>query len=236
MAMKIVAVRIGDRYGPEYEKYLEEKLPEYEFVWVREPIRDGVLLQWNKMYGMGLDLDDPICVMDIDVLLVNDYKELFEYPIKRGQFVSIPGWWRDTEKKRYKINGGFFKYYPKDCRYIYDKFMSDPDLWQNYYIKRGITRGPVNGEQHFVEDNVNEQLELVMVPDSWVARWCAKEEIGTKNFDLNKWKVKTTQLYNKVTGNDYVYLGGEFHPDIKMVHFTHAMNKPHDWEDYKDFA
>ena len=34
--MKIVAVRIGDRYGPEYEKYLEEKLPEHEFIWVRE--------------------------------------------------------------------------------------------------------------------------------------------------------------------------------------------------------
>ena len=26
MAMKIVAIRIGDRYGLEYEKYLEEKL------------------------------------------------------------------------------------------------------------------------------------------------------------------------------------------------------------------
>ena len=37
MAMKIMAVRIGDRYGPEYEKYLEEKLPEYEFIWIREP-------------------------------------------------------------------------------------------------------------------------------------------------------------------------------------------------------
>ena len=63
-----------------------------------------------------------------------------------------------------------------------------------------------------------------------------KEDIGVKNFDLNKWKVKTTQLYNKITGNDYVYLGGEFHPDIKMVHFTHATNKPHDWEDYRDFV
>ena len=42
MMMKIVAVRIGDRYGPEYEEYLESKLPEYEFIWVREPIRDDV--------------------------------------------------------------------------------------------------------------------------------------------------------------------------------------------------
>ena len=107
MGMKIVAIRIGDRYGLEYEKYLEDKLSEYEFIWIRKPIRDDVLLQWNKMYAMSLDIDEPVVVMDIDVLLTNNYKELFEYPIKKGQFVSIPGWWRDTENKRYKINGGF---------------------------------------------------------------------------------------------------------------------------------
>jgi len=107
MGMKIIAIRIGDRYGPEYEKYLEEKLPEYEFIWIRKPIRDDVLLQWNKMYAMSLDIDEPVVVMDIDVLLTGNYKDLFEYPIKKGQFVSIPGWWRDTENKRYKINGGF---------------------------------------------------------------------------------------------------------------------------------
>ena len=26
-----------------------------------------------------------------------------------------------------------------------------------------------------------------------------------------------------------------FHPDIKFVHFTHRMNKPHEWEDYEKF-
>ena len=113
--------------------------------------------------------------------------------------------------------------------------MKDPDYWQNFYIKRGIAKGPVNGEQYFVEDNVNEELELITVPESWVCRWCAKEDIGVKDFDLTKWKIHTTKLYNKVTGNDYVYLGGEFHPDIKMVHFTHSTNKPHDWEDINAF-
>ena len=29
--MKILAVRIGEKYGPEYETYLEKKLPEYDF-------------------------------------------------------------------------------------------------------------------------------------------------------------------------------------------------------------
>ena len=81
--MKLVTVRIGDRYGPEYEKYLQKKLPDYEFIWVRKPIQDNIFFQWNKMYGMNLDIDEPICVMDIDILLVNDYKKIFEYPIPR---------------------------------------------------------------------------------------------------------------------------------------------------------
>ena len=87
--MKIVAVRIGDKYGQQYEEYLESKLPEYEFIWVREPIREDVILQWNKMYGMSLDIDEPICVMDIDIILTNDYKEVFEFPIKRGEFAYV---------------------------------------------------------------------------------------------------------------------------------------------------
>ena len=76
---KILCVRIGEKYGPEYETYLEKKLPEHEFIWIREPYHDQVTLQWNKMWGMQLDIDEPICVMDIDVLLVNDYKKVFDY-------------------------------------------------------------------------------------------------------------------------------------------------------------
>ena len=116
--MKIFAVRIGDRYGPEYEKYLESKLPEYEFVWIRDQIHPDVLMQWNKMSAMNSGIDEPVCVMDIDMLLVNDYKEIFEYPVKRGEFVAMPGWWRDTKREGYSLNGGFFKYYPTDCKYI----------------------------------------------------------------------------------------------------------------------
>jgi hypothetical protein len=67
--MDIVAVRIGDKYGPEYETYLEKKLPEYNFIWIHEPYHPDVTLQWNKMWGMQMDTDEPICVMDIDILL-----------------------------------------------------------------------------------------------------------------------------------------------------------------------
>jgi hypothetical protein len=233
--MKIIAVRIGDRYGPEYESYLEKRLADYEITWIREPFHPGVKMQWNKMWAMSLDIDEPVCVIDIDIILINDYRKLFEFPILPGQFVSIPGWWRDTEKEGYKINGGFFKYYPRDCRYIYDKFVSDIEHWQQYYIKQGITKGPINGEQYFVEDSVRERLELITVPESWVARWCATED-PLYGKDIKKWQAETSAKYKKVTGNEYLYLGGEFHSDIKMVHFTHAVNLPHTWEDYKKFT
>lgn len=220
--MKIIAVRIGTKYGLEYEKYLESKLPEYEFIWVREPIRDDVKLQWNKMYGMSLDVDEPICVMDIDVVLENDYKQIFEYPIERGEFVAMPGWWRDSNPE-YLINGGFFKYYPKDCRYIYDQFMSNVDKWQRHYIENGITKGPINGEQHFVEDHVKQKLKLKIMPNSWFTRW--HSGIGMSEKQLENWKIKTNIKYINLTGNDYLFMD-EFHPDIKLIHYTHSQNKP----------
>ena len=230
--MKIFAVRIGNKYGPEYEDYLKRKLPEYDLNWIREPINSKIQLQWNKMHVMSLDLDEPICIIDIDILLVNDYKKLFEYPIERGEFVAMPGWWREDQS--YVINGGFFKYYPKDCKYIYDKFMSDVDHWQSFYIKNGTTTGPVNGEQHFVEDSVKERLKLKTIPNSWVTRWCSNSN-AIAGKDYEKWQFKTSLKYQSLTNNKYIYFGGAFHPDIKLVHFTNAVNKPHEWEYYKYF-
>ena len=231
--MNILAVRIGEKYGLEYEEYLERKLSGYTLEWIREPYHPKVTLQWNKMWGMQLDQDDPICVMDNDVLLMGDYKKIFDYPIKQGQFLAMPGWWRDTKKEGYFINGGFFKYYPKDCKYIYDKFMSDIHGWQRYYIDNGVTKGPVNGEQYFVEDSVKERLQLIMLPNHWFTRWAVNEDIVNRS--MTKWQVQITRKYQKITGNDYIFLGGEFHPDIKFVHFTHRNNKPMEWEYYENF-
>lgn len=222
--MKIVCVRIGDRYGPEYEKYLESKLPEYEFIWVREPIQDNIHLQWNKIYGMTLDIDEPICVMDIDILLINDYKKIFEYPIEKGQFLTIDSWWLDTRFSRFTINGGFYKYYPTDCKYIYDKFMENPEYYQSKYIKEGYTKGPVNGEQHFIEDSVKEKLELVYLPKSWFCRF------------VDDGVSRLNRKYKLSTGNPYMFLGDHFHEDIKFVHFTHSENLPHLWSKYELFV
>lgn len=221
--MKIFCVRIGDRYGPEYETYLEQKLPEYEFVWIREETIGR--LQWNKLVPMSYNyIEEPIVVMDIDILLINDYKKIFEYPIERGQFLAAPGWWRwKKEMPRFTINGGFQKYYPQDVNYIYQKFMEDPIHWQSYYIKEGFTSGPVNGEQNFVEDSVNERLKLVKLPNAW---FCRMDVIDGTHGTLSNLNAR----YKEATGNHYMFMGSDFHPDIKFVHFTNMANHPNDWE------
>jgi hypothetical protein len=233
--MIVYCVRIGNKYGPEYEDYIEKKLKYYDVRWIRESFDPRVVLQWNKMLPMSLDIDEPVCVIDIDLFLINDYHQLFEYPIARGEFLAIPGWWNPGDG--YTINGGFFKYWPKDCKPIFDKFMLDPIYWQQYYIKAGITTGPVNGEQYFVEDSVKEYLALKLIPDSWVTRWATREIIdNTLSKEYSDWERSMNLNYIKRTGNEYCYLAGEFHLDIKLVHFTNSNNKPHKWEGYNDYV
>jgi len=45
-----------------------------------------------------------------------------------------------------------------------NKFMSNPEYWMEYYIKNGTTVGPVNGEQYFIQDSVEEKLNLKYLP------------------------------------------------------------------------
>ena len=155
MGTKVFACRIGNKFGQDVEDYINSKIP--NVTWIRDEL-DGVRLQWNKMRVMNMDIDEPVVVIDIDLEFINDYMDAINYPIERGQFLSAKSWWRDSMRSdvSYSVNGGFYKYYPKDCKYIYDKFMKDKLRWQNYYIDNGITVGPVNGEQYFVEDSVNE--------------------------------------------------------------------------------
>ena len=72
------------------------------------------------------------------------------------------------------------------------------------------------------------------MPNEWFTRWVTDESINYGK-SMTKWQVQITRKYIECTGNDYIYLGGEFHPDIKFVHFTHRQNKPHLWKDYENF-
>ena len=215
VSMKIFCVRIGTKYGPEYEDYINSKLEGHEVVWIREQFHPHVPLQWNKM---------QVFDMDIDKLLINDYDEVINYPCDRGDFVSIPYWW-NFNGTPFKMSGGFYKFWPSTTKHIYQKFMSDIPYYTNYYIKAGLTVGPVNGEFMFVQDSLY-GMNVKLMPDAWFTRWLSNGDAGMCG--------KLSDKYIEVTGNEYLY-NGDFHKDIKMVHFTNSMNKPHEWTEYDRF-
>lgn len=222
--LKVFCFRIGKKYGPEYEEYLSNKLGEkYDLIFIRNSLDYKIALQWNKMFLMNLDYDKPIVVIDIDVLLENNYYDIFDIDIVPGEFLAMPSWWNN--KTDYSINGGFYKYYPKDCKYIYDKFMDNPKHWQSHYIKKGVTIGPVNGEQNFVEDNVKTKLKLKLLPNEWVSRWTNNEKMNRDICARFSERTEATNLFNNNTQ--------KFNKDIRLVHFTTSLNKPHESSLYR---
>ena len=205
MDTKVFAIRIGDKYGKDVEDYINSKIP--NVTWIREE-KDGFKLQWNRLHLMNSDIKGPILTIDIDMLFINDYMEAINYPINRGEFLTAKSWWgNDSDGIKSSLNGGFQKYYPEDCRYIYEEFVSRKEFWEEYYIKTGITTGPVNGEQFFMERMVNQRLKLKYIPDNWFMRM--EEDLSRTQL------IKLNAKYN----GDWAYLGEEFNPDIKIVHF-----------------
>lgn len=199
---RVFAVRVGDKYGPHYEDYINSKIP--NVTWIKKEVVGP--RQWNKLYPMSLDIDEPVVVIDIDMMFINDYMDAINYPINRGEFLAAKSWWRDTLNKNYSVQGGFQKYYPKDCKYIYDEFVSKPEYWMEYYPKQNITI-PGMGEQYFVEDMARQKLDIKHLPASWITRW-QHQMTQRLVVDLN-------HHYSA----DWLHLGEKFHKEVKLIHF-----------------
>ena len=207
MGTRVYAVRTGDKYGQDVEDYINSKIPDVH--WIKEETIGKH--QWNKLVPMSLDIDEPVCVIDIDMSFINDYMDIINYPIEPGEFVAMQSWWNEEESPDYKLQGGFQKYYPKDCRYIYDKFVSNSEYWMEYYIKNGTTHGPVNGEQYFVEDSVKEKLKLKFLPANWCTKWRC---FAT----TEEWLMHANIQYP----GEWLFEDGEWNPDVKIIHYQMA--------------
>lgn len=201
MDLDVYTCRIGDKYGFDYEINLIEKINRLH---VLHTENNGLKLQWNKLNFFKVKSDEPIIVLDIDIDLINNYIELLEYPIKRGEFLSIRSWWEDSQCE---LNGGFYKFYPSDTKYIYDEFIANKQKYENHWIDTGAKPGPVNGEENYVEYMVKKHLDLKFVPDTWTGRWV--------NEPTKDW---LAQINSKYPGK-YFYLDG-FNPDVKLLHYT----------------
>lgn len=253
--INICVVKIAKKYGPEYVNrlynmikrnstvdftihcYTEDStgiIPEVNIV----PIPDSELnsnkkLQWHKVsfYKKGfanIPEGEEIIIMDIDMIMMQNIDEMLTYPCKDNEFVGIHRWWTQTAKG-YTINGGWQKFRSGKLECILNDFEERIDFWQEYYIKNGFTEGPVNGEQNFVEDAVNKNnITLTLMPSGWVGKH--EQHLEGTEYD-RKSRRKLNTLYCLATGNDFFFLGNEFHEDVKIVHFAHSLNGMHLVED-----
>ena len=109
MVPQVFAVRTGEKYGPHYEDYINSKIP--NVTWIREEIIAPK--QWNKLVPMSYDINEPIVVIDIDQMFVNDYMDAINYPIERGEFYQLDLGGEILTKKNILFKEGFKSITPK---------------------------------------------------------------------------------------------------------------------------
>ena len=130
---------------------------------------------WVKCYFfdpkmIGANKDDETIIVDIDMFWYNDPSCVINFPIKEGQFASMPRWWAKDKMKDCPISGNYYKFKSHDFKHVAQIFKIHYEYYQKYYYENGFVERKDLGEQNFVWDMVK-HAELLLQP----AHWCFKE-------------------------------------------------------------
>ena len=172
---------------------------------------------WFKLQFFDKTFTGPgkIIVMDIDQVVVSDITDMITYPVGRNKLVSYQKWWSTPTTI---INGGWYKFNAGDFQCVWDKYISDPEKWQLHYFNTGVVHYKYFGEQNFVQDTVLENGgQIVTMPGQWVAKI-------THDKDNNE---KIQRQYVATFNQMYMFLGDEWNPNVKIVHFANPDNDIH---------
>jgi len=246
----VLTVNVGDKYSPRYVINLNNALkrncsipfqlhcmtdgPRSDYpddIKLAEPlpIDLGIKLQWNKVAWhsvafqsrWGIGEGSKCIILDIDQLVVGNIDDLFRCPISDHQVAFFKRWW-SYRQNVCNINGGVQLFIAGHTDYIFSKFIMDVAGWQDYYISRRLAKGPVNGEQNFLDETVM-PFNKYILPDVWIGKY----ESGMNRLILQQWidKVDREDPYEPY------FCGGEFHPDVKLVHFAGTNNMIHEYDE-----
>ena len=173
-------------------------------------------LQWYKLDYFKKDIidEEDIVLLDIDQVIIRNCDFLF-YNIKNNEFRGTHRfWWRwreDKDNKKFALSGSIYKFKNGEHQYIVDEFEKNIPFWEEYYIKSGVTSGPVNGEQHFVQEQLEvNKTHTTMFPEKYITKW-HKDDFYIQTCIEND--------YCKWTGNKYL-LDEDWHEDIKVIHYA----------------
>mgnify|MGYP001281978024 CR=1 FL=1 len=171
-------------------------------------------LQWFKLDFFKKDFveEEDIIVMDIDLDIVGNIDFLFDD--YEGFVGSHRWWWRwreDKDKLPFALSGTVYKFKNGKHQYVVDTFEQDIPFWEEYFIKNGVTKGPVNGEQHFVQKTLYDfKSDFSYFPEKYIVKWHKDDYIM---------QMKLEKDWKKFTSNTYIN-DKKWHPDIRIVHYA----------------
>ena len=173
-------------------------------------------LQWYKLdyFKKHIVDTDDIILMDIDQVVIRNCDFLFDN-ISDNEFRGTHRfWWRwreDKDNKKFALSGSVYKFKNGQHQYIVDEFEKDIKFWEEYFIKSGITVGPVNGEQHFVQYQLEKnKTNVSMFPEKHIVKW-HKDDFYIQT--------SIEHAYKKYSSNDYL-LDEDWHEDVRIIHYA----------------
>lgn len=237
MITNILTLKVGDKYGPEYINRLYSAIcrntsVDFNFYCYTEDgtgiidevdvipleLRNDVVKQWYKIdFHHMPQIRGKCLILDIDYIIVNNIDDVLSWDLPKNHFGCNYRWWSNMVSDC-KINGGFQMFYQGETKHLYDIFYTNPSYWQTHYIKIGKAEGPVNGEQNFVDDNI--QLKRSWLPMEWFGKMCTGEVM------------KFVQLgwLKNIDNSTVFYMNEEFDERVKMIHFSDPNNMIEDYE------
>jgi hypothetical protein len=167
--------------------------------------------QWHKVdiFNMAPQ-GQPCFTSDLDWTFVGDVTDIFKVQVDRNELVAPYRWWTRFRGDGYTINGGLYKFIGGEFTYIPEVFHKNPQYWmRRYIIDLQIALPPVNGEQNFME-------EIVCKHGGVIKYFEPRKAIGRKPNDRQRMS-EYNELYYTEFKEDWLWLGGEFNPAIRMI-------------------
>jgi hypothetical protein len=170
--------------------------------------------QWYKIDFFGPDIvpdvNEPVVVIDVSWSIIKNIDHLIDTPVPYDSFLSISRWWRASDDPL-PISGGFYKFTPASCYYMWETFYKDPDHWQQKY-KNPDHPFSVQGEQDFVFEHASMKHKMVVAAGYKFARIMTQMGDEQYKFTLDSYGARYQQLF----GEPY-QIDGQWNDRIIMV-------------------
>ena len=176
--MKVFCLYYGNKYPKSIVEHLQEEFEKYgvEFNCYENPVDKDIKAHWHKLkfFDETFTGKGDIIAIDIDQKVVGDLTDMINYEVNDNELITYKNWWDKNPKC--PINGGWYKFKSGSFQYIWDKFNTNIDYYQNYYYNNSIVHYRYYGEQNFVYDTIIENNgKVITMPEKWVSKYMIDE-------------------------------------------------------------